>query len=405
MRDFLARHRFLLWFVLLNALAGLGVGVAKITTSLYGLQLQASASMLGVIAAAQSIGVLLMGIPAGVLVDQIGPLRLFAVGSMLAGGLYFAVPLLPDVAWLALCTALISFCMPSRFVSMNAVFMQQLEQVGASRAGWFRGSHMIGFFLLGPLAAVSIVHLVGIGSTFQLIGVSFFATILIAPAVMRHYCRHPAHVRKLSLGELRSQFRLMWRDAELAQVCLIEFFAQAVLMYYTFFIVALAIKQFGCSPADAASLVSVQGAVFVTVLFSLGGLMNRFSPRQLYLNSFAVVIAALLLLGFTRWAGLLWLGGACLGLGLGLLQTVNINRFAQIGARAGRGSVAGINAFVGPSGGFVGSLLGGWLGQLFGLQMIFLLLAPVFLLFGWRLLAGPEAARVNPTILEMEKES
>ena len=75
-------QRFLLAFTALAVLAGLSVGVAKVTTSLYALDLGATPAQLGLIAGAQSIGVLLMGLPMGLLVDRVGPLRLFAVGSV-----------------------------------------------------------------------------------------------------------------------------------------------------------------------------------------------------------------------------------------------------------------------------------------------------------------------------------
>src|SRR4051812_16838245 len=72
---------FLPAFVTLNALAGTSVGLAKVATSLYSLQLRPSQFELSLIAAAQSVGVLAMSLPLGVLLDQFGPLRLFVTGS------------------------------------------------------------------------------------------------------------------------------------------------------------------------------------------------------------------------------------------------------------------------------------------------------------------------------------
>ncbi|SMC29937.1 Predicted arabinose efflux permease, MFS family [Andreprevotia lacus DSM 23236] len=406
-RAFLQRHRFMLSFVLLNALAGLGVGVAKVATTLYALDLGSSASQLSLIAAAQSVGVLLMSIPVGVLVDQFGPRRLFVSGSVLVAAGYLLVPVVAAPFYLALMSMLISFCMPTRFVSLNAVFMQQLEQVGVARAGWFRGSHMIGFFLLGPMLAVAILGVAGFAATFWIVAALFVLTGALAPLVMRVYRRPAVPTRKLSLAELRSQFVLMWRDTDLRSVCVIEFVAQALNQFYTFFIVAIAIKGYGMAPATAASLVSVQGAVFVLALFTLGALAARLGQVRFYLGSYAVLALALALLGLSRWPVLLWLGAGCLGLGLGMLQTVNVSRFAHIGARAGRGSIAGINAFVGPSGSFAGSVIGGALGAWCGLQAVFLLFVPLFAMLGWRLLGrdtavAPAAAGVPAVQLESE---
>ncbi|KAF0815128.1 hypothetical protein IGB42_00205 [Andreprevotia sp. IGB-42] len=383
--SFLERNRFIVCFVLLNALAGLSVGVAKITTSLYALALNATATQLSLIAGAQSVGVLAMSMPIGVLVDQFGPKRLFMIGSFLAGLGYILVPAVHSPVYLAVCSMLVSFCMPCRFVSMNAVFMQQLDKVGVARAGWFRGTHMIGFFLLGPVAAVAILAQAGFTGTYWLIALSFVATAALGPVVMNHYQRPAGPGRKLTVAELAAQFALMWQDRELRGVCVIEFATQAINQFYTFFIVAIAIKEYGFASGTAAGLVSAQGAAFVLALFTLGALVPRLGQQRFYLASFATTAVALLVLGLSRVPALLWVGGLCLGLGLGMLQTVNISRFAAIGARAGRGSIAGINAFVGPSGSLAGSIVGGVLGSWLGLQAVFLMFVPLFIVFGWRL--------------------
>lgn len=87
---------------------------------------------------------------------------------------------------------------------------------------------------------------------------------------------------------------------------------------------------------------------------------------------------ALLLLALAQHLAWLWVGGALLGVGLGLLQIHTLTQFAQLGARLGRGRVSGLSALAGPSGGLVGGLLGGTLGAVVGLQTVFLFFLPVF---------------------------
>ena len=65
-----ASSRFLVVFAGLAAFMGTGVGLAQITTSLYAVKLGASGTMLALIAGAQSVGVLIMSLPVGVLVDR-----------------------------------------------------------------------------------------------------------------------------------------------------------------------------------------------------------------------------------------------------------------------------------------------------------------------------------------------
>lgn len=89
-RTFVRANRFLLVFAALSSLMGVSVGMALITTSLYAVQLGSSEQMLGLIAGAQSLGVLVMSLPIGLLVDRFGPARLFVFGTLFAGLTYAA---------------------------------------------------------------------------------------------------------------------------------------------------------------------------------------------------------------------------------------------------------------------------------------------------------------------------
>jgi MFS family permease len=370
---------FLPAFVMLNAMAGTSIGLAKVTTSLYSLQLKPTPLELSLIAGAQSLGVLIMSLPLGVLLDQYGPLRLFVTGSTLAGLFFLLTPWVSHPLLLALILACTSFCLPGRFVSMNAVFMQQLARIGHAKAGWLRGSHMIGFFLLGPGLAVSLIGALRFGGAYLLIALSFFLSTALAPLVMRHYDAGLAQAgRRLSFSELGKQFRVWVGDDELRRIGAIEFWCQAVNQFFVFFIVVIAIRNFGFSNGQAAGLVSAQGATYVLALFSLGHLATRLGMSRFYLMGFSGVVVALAALGFSRGPLTLWSGAVLLGLALGMLQTVNISRFAEVGTRVGRGGVASFITFVSPLGGLAGSLMGGFAGRFFNLQFFFLILAPVF---------------------------
>jgi MFS transporter, ACDE family, multidrug resistance protein len=76
------------WFLFVNALAGVGVGAGRVLTSLYAAQLQADKWLMGLIAGAQSLGLLLMALPAGALLERLGPRRLFVAGTIAAACAY-----------------------------------------------------------------------------------------------------------------------------------------------------------------------------------------------------------------------------------------------------------------------------------------------------------------------------
>ncbi|MEC5397790.1 MFS transporter [Uliginosibacterium sp. H1] len=369
---FVTRHRFLILFAVLSSLMGTSVGIAKVATSLYAVQLGANESLLGLIAAAQMVGILFVSIPIGILVDNWGPARLFVIGTLLAGTTYVLLPLIPSTAFLLACTAAISFFMPMRFVSLNAVFMAQLEAVGESKAGWYRGTHMIGMFLLGPVVAAAAVRGVGYSGTYWMIAALFFLTVFVSPIVFRGYTPRPEQRRRLSFAELLAQLRLLRHEPELRSACLLEACGQGINGFYVFFIVAIALQTLGMSAAEATQLITAQGISFIVALFLLGGLVSRLGHARAYPASFALVAVSLGLLGSTQLRPLLLLAALLLGLGLGGIQIMNLTRFARIGAQLGRGKVAALNALAGPAGTFFGSLAGGALGQLIGLRTVFL---------------------------------
>src|SRR5262245_38787384 len=76
-REWFERNRFLVVFALLASFMGTSVGMAQVATSLYAVELGSSGTWLGLIAGAQSIGVVFMSLPVGMLVDRFGPARPF----------------------------------------------------------------------------------------------------------------------------------------------------------------------------------------------------------------------------------------------------------------------------------------------------------------------------------------
>jgi MFS family permease len=385
---FLSRHRFLVAFAALSSVMGVSVGIAKVTTSLYAVHLGAQGALLGMVAASQTVGILAMSIPLGFLVDTYGPRRLFLVGTLVAGSLYFFVPLVSSPNYLIACTSLIGCFMPFRFVSLNTVFMEQLMTLGEAKAGWYRGTHMAGTFLVGPVLAATAVSWLGFSGTYWTIAALFAVTILMSPAVFGQVQHTRARRGAMRWSEVRAQLVLIVRDVDLRGACMAEFTAQGITMFYGFFIVVIGITELGLDPQQASGLVGAQGLSYVFALFALGGFSRRLGQIHAYLLSACTIVSALLLLGTGERAPALFVGGALLGLGVGLLQIVNLTRFARIGARLGRGKIAGLNALVGPAGGMIGNLCGGLLGSTLGLRSVFLVFIPLVGLLGWQLIVS-----------------
>ncbi len=244
-----AGQRFLAGFVLLAVLSGITLGIAKVTTTLYALSLQATPLELALLGAAQSVGILAVSLPVGLMVDRYGARRLFIIGSLLVTVLYALVPAWGQLWFLLACTTAVSFAMPLRFISLSAVFMGELARIGEARAGWFRGSHMMGMFLIGPALAAGIVGAIGYAGSYWLIAGLLLITAAMAPLAFpgERGRKAPGPARRLSWRSIGSQLGLLKTEAALRSTCVSEFFAMALNMFYAFFIVVLAIEVFGFS--------------------------------------------------------------------------------------------------------------------------------------------------------------
>ncbi len=385
MRGFLQQHQFLLRFALLSSFMGISVGLAKFTTTLYALHLGAQGWWLAAIAGAQSVGILFMSLPVGFWVERIGPARLFVLGSLVMGAVYAAIPLLPHMLFLVVLTALISFVMPLRFVSLNTVFMAALERIGHARAGWQRGAHMAGMLLVGPLLAAAVVAWLGYAGSYWLVAAMFVVAAPLSASVLNQHSHAPPRAGAVRLP-MRQAVQLLWREPDIRALAMQECAIQAIHMYYAFYMVVIAVQELGLPALGAGTLVAVQGSAFVGTLIFLGPVMVWLGALRTVLWAVGAVIAAALLLAWASTTVWLWVGGAVLGAGLGLLQTHTLTQFAHVGARMGRGRVSGLSALAGPCGGFIGGLLGGTLGAVIGLQAVFLLFVPVFGWLGWRAL-------------------
>ena len=376
---FMQQNKFLLIFASMSSFMGITVGMAQVTTSLYATKLGCSEQMLGLIAGSQSVGVLVMSLPVGMLVERFGPARLFVLGTLLSGITYALTPLGALPGYLLACTTAISFFMPLRFVSLNALFLQQLVTLGESKAGWYRGTHMIGTFLIGPTIAARVVGRLGFAGAYWLIATSFGVTILVSRVLFSRF-GHDARVQaRVGLRALLGQVAFMLRDRELRSLSLLECLNQGVGAFFTFFIIVIAVRVAHLGVSGATELVFAKGLTYIFALFALGGVIGKFGRPRAYIASMVIIGGGLIALGAAATSAWFWLGSLVLGFGLGILQLVNLTGYSRMGQRAGHGKISGMNALAGPAGGILGNLSGGVIGAWLGLQAVFFVFAGIVL--------------------------
>ena len=141
--------------------------------------------------------------------------------------------------------------------------------------------------------------------------------------------------------------------------------------------------------------------MFIAALFTFGRILEKIGQRYFYLTSFAVVVSGLSLLSCFSHPALLVAGTLLIGIGLGMLNLVNVTRIAN--ANAEKGKTAAVFSMFTMSGAIIGPVIGGIAGELLGTWSVFLVFIPLYLAFAIKIHFGkktPEAVEIFDQPLE-----
>ncbi|MGF7150640.1 MFS family permease [Sphingomonas zeicaulis] len=386
--------RFLANFIALSLVSGLTIGLGKIVTTLYALQLGASSFQVGIISAMESVGMMLVTVPAGFIIARYGMRSVYFVSSL--GPLLVNLLMPLSAAWLALAGGrwLIGLCIPFRIVSMNSAFLERLPSLGQAKAGWYRGTLQGGMAIVGPAAAVFLTQRLSITTSFLLVAALFGVMALFSLSFMpTRHADVPA-----SPGFL-AELRLLLADANIAESCLIEFLSGATTALFTTFVILLAIALPPLTQQDGIRLMLFQGVTSVAMLFLGGSLVAQLPRRGAYGLGLALVAAAFALFGLSGGFAGLAAGAVLLSAGASIVHLVNVRVLAAI--PGGKSKVAGLYNLASMTGSSVGSLAGGAVSRLVPLQSVFLLWLPV-LAIGAGIVALVASRRAAPLPLIAE---
>ncbi|WP_437904681.1 MFS transporter [Sorangium sp. So ce327] len=372
-------QRYLLGFMVLGLLAGSSNGVAKVVLPLYAASLHASPWQIGLVGGLQFTGMLLLSMPVGGLIDRHGSRPLFRFGGLAGAALYLLGFTHMDRPWQLIAgVVLFGLLNPFRMVATQTEFLHLLPRLGPRKAGWQRASHALGMFFVGPMLGAQLLGLLGYTGVFVVTGLGLLATVFVGDRVLSG--APPGRGRSATplLERLRGQVGIILSRRELRQSMLIELCGQMAMSYFAVFVVLIGIREFHLSVPQAATLVTLQGAVFVLTLLLAGGALSPLRDAARYAIAFSLLLATELLLAFPLGVASLWIGAVLLGLGLGVQHLTSVNRFAALTAELGRGRVGGLFSLSGPAGGLIGAVAGGSLGQRFGLFSGFRVLAALY---------------------------
>lgn len=377
---------FLLPFLSLATLSGATLGMAKLITTLYALELGASAAQIGLIGAAEALGMVLLTLPAGLLIDRFGSRRLYLLASLLPVLLHLAILAWANWLWLAALRLLVGTCVPFRSVAMSGLFLQRLPELGMSKAGWFRGALMVGLLLLGPWLGNWLYSHFG-ALAFVWVALSFAGMGLWG---LRFWRQEAAVV---STSRRSGGLAVLLGEPALRHCCLIEWLASATGSLFATFALVLCLEQLHWSQSEAVALLTTQGLVTVLALFGLGRLLAGLAPRTIYLLALPAGCLALWLMGrLDSFAGLL-LAAVLLSLAASAVHLANVGRLSRL--PLDKGGVSGLFSLAQTLGMLGGSLLGAGLSHWLELRQLFpawalLLLAGAALIAWseWRARAG-----------------
>jgi predicted MFS family arabinose efflux permease len=356
---------FLTGFIGLTLLSGVTIGMNKVLATLLGIHLEVSNLQLALISSSETLAMALGTLPAGWLLGRGNPKYLYAAVSLTLSAVFCVLPWLPGWKWVALSMFLVGLCISLRIVAMSTVFLVRLPELGQGKAGWYKGTLMLGMQFLGPLAGNYLIAQLGLKAGF-LVSAGMFA--LLAVLGWQVLPEQAAAERSAARGRLLALLRLPAVRATYGFEMLASFTASSV----SVFSILLAIRVLHWPRQHAVWLMAVQGLSLVVVLLGLGKAVLASPQRQrFYGAAHLAIMAALLLLGLWPTSGAYLAASLLLGLGLGVNSLVNTDRIAH--APVDKAQVSAHLTLLGMLGGAVGALAAGRLADSFGLQRVFLL--------------------------------
>ena len=377
-------------FLILNIVSGTVGGAMQLVVPLYALSLHATTVQIGIIRGISGIGMLLLVIPAGFLVDHYGSKKLFITGSIAGTFSTFALILAKVPLAMTAMMGLSGLFSSLKMTALNASFFKNLKNMGLDKAGWFKGSMSIGLTFLGPVFGAFLVKVAGFGTIFTLL--AFLTMIPTALVFFFHSeVRHHAQMAEFK-AVVRTQlhnFREMISRREIYLPLLTESISTACFSTFSTFIVVIAVKTLHFKPGIASFLMTVEGGVFIFTVFATGALINRLSQLQLYVVSITVTVVSLVVLTIADTMFLITASTVILGFGLGLLNLVTSSCIGRMEGE--KGKIVGLFSAAVGAGISIGPMLGGVVGQYLGVRNVFLVFIPLFLLLG--LLAAVHEAR------------
>ncbi|BBF81556.1 permease of the major facilitator superfamily [Asticcacaulis excentricus] len=364
---------FLTGFSSLALLSGVSIGLAKVVTQFFALSIGAQPFEIGLIMAMESIGMVLVTVPAGFIIARFGARRVYAIASTgpLIANLF--IPFASSWVGLAIARLSIGLCIPFRIVSMNSTFLAQLHRIGLGKAGWYRGALTAGMALVGPALATLLVPHLSYPWVFAIIAGLF--GIMAIGSLFFFTDEAPATDKSLSAKHILSEARSLLKHRDVSESCLIEFISSATGSLFASFIIVVASHLNGLSKEDGVHVMLCHGAMTVLALFLGGRLTQGLNKWAAYSAGLLLATAALITLGTAQGFVQLALGAVLLSAGSALVHLVNMRLLSHHPGE--KSKISGLYNLSSMTGSTLGALSGGFVSKAVAVQAIYLLWLPV----------------------------
>lgn len=377
----LYKNYLLIGFVVINILTGMCCGIISMVLPLFAISIGASTGEVGIIKGISGIGALIMVLPSGLLVDNYGAKRLYVFGSIFSTITTFmlAVAISPKIIIIAM--ALQGFSNSLRFTSLNAAFFNKLNEIGIEKSGWYRGAMSIGLSFIGPFVGGYLLSIVSYSNVFNITAIlTLLPMIPVLLFILMENNKEKSIKTKFNMLEQLKEFKKLLKDNILKQTVIIEGVSTACFSSFTTFIVVYLVNILNVKIQYASCFLITEGITYVLVVFLGGGLLYRYSRKNLYLSSIIIMMSGLLMIAVYKNAWIIMIGTSMLGAGIGLLNIITYSSLGSVKGQKGKVSSA-LSACTGVGSTF-GPMFGGFIGEVFSYSAIFLGYIPILFIVG-----------------------
>lgn len=394
MPGLIKKNNLILGFVLINILTGVGAGILQMIVPLYAIDLKIPNAEIGFIKGFSSVGMLLLVIPAGFLVDYYGSKKLYLVGSILCMLVAFTVSFAQTTIALAILMCLYSLFRSLSYTAITSSFFKALKEFGTEKSGWIKGSLYLGFTFVGPLLGSALLKKLGFHWIFYVIISLMVIPILLVALYYKEGNRSkPVESFRENVNTQINSFTSLLRDKSIYLALFAEALSGACSISFSIFIIVLIVRVLHLEPTIAAMLITIEGGVFILAVFLAGSLVNRMAPLNFYLLSFGIVSIGLTGLSFSSNLPLIVLSIIVFGFGISLIHLITSS---QIGEHEGdKGKLSSLYTAAGGIGCTIGPLAVGFASHYLGNQNSFFIFAPFFLLLSiWAIFREKQFNRI-----------